>query len=584
MKLRIRYAIATVAAMAAAVWAAVWAAEAPQGPKYEPTWESLKQYRVPSWFEDDKFGIFIHWGVYAVPAFGNEWYPRNMYLKGEAAYEHHRKTYGDQKTFGYKDFIPKFTAEKWDPQAWAELFAQAGARFVVPVAEHHDGFAMYDSSHTEFSAAKMGPKRDIAGELAKAVRAKGMRFGLSSHYAFNYYYYTHSDEFDTIDPKFVGLYNKPHDEKAPASEEFMNLWLARTTEIIDKYQPDILWFDFCFERPEFEPYRQKIGAYYYNKGVEWNKGVVLQHKHEAFPEGTAVLDVERGKLDAIRPMIWQTDTSISRKSWGYIDNDEFKSADSLVDYLVDIVSKNGALLLNIGPRADGTIPDEARDRLLAIGKWLKANGEAIYGTRPWRVYGEGPTKFKAGPMAEGEAKPFTAADIRFTRKGNLLYAICLDKPAEAVRIEALGKASAAGIEIVAIKRLGAAEPLVWSCDDNALTIRMPAALEGEYAFVFSIGLKGCLLGKPRLSVGADGKTLAAELDVENFEGQNYSATLSCFVNGKAIATRKVVVAPQARQSLQFTGELPAEGLVEVVVGTDEVKSPAAKLERAAAKP
>ncbi len=580
MKRSIRYMIATVAAMVAVVWAG----EAPQGPKYEPTWESLKQYRVPSWFEDDKFGIFIHWGVYAVPAFGNEWYPRNMYRKDEPAFEHHRKTFGDPKAFGYKDFIPKFTAEKWDPQAWAELFAQAGARFVVPVAEHHDGFAMYDSSHTEFSAVKMGPKRDIAGELAATVRAKGMRFGLSSHYAYNYYYYTHSDEFDTNDPKFAGLYGKPIDEKGPASEEFMNLWLARTTEIVDKYQPDILWFDFCFERPEFESYRQKIGAYYYNKGVEWNKGVVLQHKHEAFPDGTAVLDVERGKLDAIRPMIWQTDTSISRKSWGYIDNDEFKSADSLVDDLVDIVSKNGALLLNIGPRADGTIPDEARDRLLAIGKWLAANGEAIYGTRPWRVYGEGPTKFKAGPMAEGEAKPFTAADIRFTRKGNLLYAICLDKPAEAVRIEALGKSSAAGIEIVEIKRLGAAEPLVWSCDDNALTIRMPAALEGEYAFVFSIGLKGCLLGKPRLTTGADGKTLSAEMDVENFEGQNFTATLSCFVNGKAIATRKVVVAPQGRQTLQFTGELPAEGPVEVVVGTDEVKSPAAKLERTAVKP
>jgi alpha-L-fucosidase len=546
--------------------------------KYEASWDSLKKYKVPQWFEDDKFGIFIHWGVYAVPAFGNEWYPRNMYRKNEPAFEHHRKTWGEQKVFGYKDFIPMFKAEKWDPVAWAELFSQSGAKFIVPVAEHHDGFAMYDSSHSDYCSSKMGPKRDVAGELAKAVREKGMRLGLSSHYAYNYYYYAHSDEFDTNDPHYAGLYGKPNDDNGPTSEEFMNHWFARTTEIIDKYQPDVLWFDFCFNRPEFEPYRQKIAAYYYNKGTEWNKGVVLQYKDKAFPDGTAVLDIERGKLDTIHPMVWQTDTSVSRKSWGYINNDEFKTADSLVDDLIDIVSKNGVLLLNVGPKADGTIPEPVQQILQEIGRWLRANGEAIYGTRPWYLYGQGPTTIKAGSFGENEAKPFSSQDIRFTRKGNTLYVICLDKPAETVTIASLGKSAAPGTEVAEIRLLGAPEALVWSRDDANLTIRMPTTIPGEYAFAFAVRLQGFLLGQPRLSISNDRKTLLAELDIENYESQNYSQILSCYLNGKTVATRKVVVLPQQRQKVQFSCELPPAGKVDVCVGTEDIKSPIVSLE------
>ncbi len=549
-----------------------------EGLTYEPAWDSLKRYKVPQWFEDDKFGIFIHWGVYAVPAFGNEWYPRNMYRKDEPAFEHHRNTWGKQKAFGYKDFIPMFKAEMWDPVAWAELFSQAGAKFVVSVAEHHDGFAMYDSSFTDYCASKLGPKRDVAGELAKAVRDKGMRLGLSSHYAYNYYYYAHSDEFDTNDPKYAGLYGKPNDDDGPTSEEFMNHWFARTTEIVDKYRPDILWFDFGFNRPEYEPYRQKIAAYYYNKGIEWNNGVVLQYKDKAFPDGTAVLDIERGKLDTIRPMVWQTDTSVSRKSWGYIDNDDFKTVDSLVDDLVDIVSKNGVLLLNIGPKADGTIPEPVQQILLDIGRWLRTNGEAIYGTRPWYIYGQGPTAIKAGSFGENEAEPFSAQDIRFTRKGNTLYVICLDKPVEALRIPSLGKSASPGAEVAEVRLLGVSEALVWSRDDANLTIRLPSTIPGEYAFVFAVRLQGCLLGQPRLSISGDRKTLMAELEIENFESQHYSQILSCYVNGKAVATRKVVVLPQQRQKVQFSCELPPAGKVDTCVGTEEVKSPIVSLE------
>jgi alpha-L-fucosidase len=463
--------------------------------KYDASWESLKRYRVPEWFKDAKFGIFLHWGVYAVPAAGNEWYPRNMYLKDNPMYKHHRETWGDQSKFGYKDFIPLFKAEKWDPQRWVKLFKQAGAKFVVPVAEHHDGFAMYASSHTRWNSVEMGPRRDVVGELAKAVRAQGLKFGASSHYAHNWNYYPHSPEFDTSDPRFFGLYGKPHAPGAPASEEFLENWYARVKEIIDKYQPDVLWFDFGFNQPEFEPYRRKIGAYYYNKGLEWKKGVVLQYKRDAFPYGTAVLDIERGKLDRIGPMVWQTDTSVSWESWGYIENDHFKTADSLVDDLVDIVSKNGVLLLNVGPRADGTIPDQAANILREIGKWLEVNGEAIYGTRPWHTYGEGPTNIHADSFGERKSQPFTAKDIRFTTKGNILYAICLDWPGEEVNIESLSKRTFLGSdEITSISLLGSRDKLAWSRDENGLKIKLPAQKPGDYAYVFKITLGNEVLG------------------------------------------------------------------------------------------
>ena len=469
--------------------------------RYEPTWESLKQYEAPEWFKNDKFGIFIHWGVYAVPAYGSEWYPRNMYRKESDVYEHHKKVWGDQGKFGYKDFIPMFKAEKWNPEEWAELFKNSGARFVVPVAEHHDGFAMYDSSLTKWNSVKMGPKRDVLGELAKEIRKQGMKLGASTHYAFNWKYYIHSDEFDTNEPAYAELYGKTHEQEAPATKEFMEHWYARTVEIINKYQPDILWFDFGFDRASFEPYRPKIGAYYYNKGLEWGKGVVLQYKKVAFPAGTAVLDLERGKLDKTRFMVWQTDTSISRKSWGYIEGDDFKSVDSLIDDLVDIVSKNGVLLLNVGPKADGTIPDEAKEIFLGIGEWLETNGEAIYDTRPWHTYGEGPTQDFTGHMAEKKAKAkgkitrFTDKDIRFTTKANVLYAISLSWPGKEMNIKSLSKRTylSAG-EIKDVVLLGTEDKLKWSQDDAGLTIEIPFEKKGDYAHVFKIVLDGEVLG------------------------------------------------------------------------------------------
>ena len=457
---------------------------------YEPTWESLEKYTIPQWYKDAKFGIFIHWGVYSVPAFANEWYPRNMYLKDSGVYKYHLETYGPQKEFGYKDFIPQFNAERWDPYHWAELFKKAGAKYVVPVAEHHDGFAMYNCSHTKWDAVEMGPRRDIIGDLAGAVRKQGLKFGASYHRAHNWNFFTFDDEFDTVDPENSGLYGQRHEPKVPASEEFMEDWLARYIEIIDKYQPDLAWFDFGFNNPEFEPYRKKLAAYYYNKGQDWVKGVVLNYKNKAFPEEAAVLDIERGKLNEIRKLLWQTDTSVCNRSWGYIRNHDYKSVDRLVDELVDIVSKNGCLLLNICPKPDGTIPEPQEKILSDIGRWLEVNGEAIYDTRYWKIYGEGPTKVIEGRFNERNFKPFTSEDIRFTVKDNNLYAICLVWPGEEINIKSLGLASDLCPEkITDVKILGIDQKLKWNRKESGLFIELPDTKPCDYAYAFRISLE-----------------------------------------------------------------------------------------------
>jgi alpha-L-fucosidase len=463
--------------------------------KYEATWESLKEYEAPEWYKDAKFGIFIHWGVYAVPAQGSEWYPRHMYREKEPTYHHHRSIWGDQSEFGYKDFIPMFKAERWDPNEWVELFTKAGAKFVVPVGEHHDGFAMYDSTHTKFNSVQMGPKRDVVGELAAAVRSAGMRLGVSSHYAFNWEYYEHSEEFDTSDPAYAALYGRADDGNT-ADSQFIEHWYARTMEIVDKYRPDILYFDFGFNKPEFESSRRRIAANYYNRAAAWGKEVVLNYKRDAFPDGAAVLDLERERLNRIRAMVWQTDTMVTRRSWGYIGDDDFKSADQLVDELVDIVSKNGVLLLNVGPRADGTIPRKARDILIAIGSWLEVNGEAIYKTRPWHTFGEGPNLICRRERRSRPYVPFTAEDIRFTTGSGSIYAICLAWPGKELKIKSLSSRTfLGGGGISDIQMLGAREELKWSRDGDALKVELPAEKPCHYAYVFKINLNGELFGR-----------------------------------------------------------------------------------------
>src|SRR5258708_5723482 len=396
-------------------------AVAEKGP-FRANWGSLGAFQVPKWYQDAKFGIFIHWGVYSVPGFDSEWYPRNMYIEGSKVFKHHLETYGPQSKAGYKDFIPQFTAQKFDANHWAEVFRKAGAKFVVPVAEHHDGFPMYDCSFTEWSAAKMGPKHDVVGELAAAVRKQGLHFGASSHRAEHWWFFNGGMKFDSDvrDPRYAGLYGPAKPDKTQPDDAYLKDWLARPPQIVDRYQPELIWFDWWIEQPVFQPYLQKFAAYYYNRGAEWKKGVAINYKKTSFPENTAVLDIERGQLDAKRQLFWQTDTSIDKRSCGYVGNPDYKTAEQIVGDLIDIVSKNGALLLNIGPRPDGTIPEEQERILLEIGRWLETNGEAIYETRPWKIYGEGPTKVVGGSFKDTARQAFTKEDIRVTTKDNAL--------------------------------------------------------------------------------------------------------------------------------------------------------------------
>lgn len=473
---------------------------------FQPTWASLRGYQAPAWYADGKFGIFIHWGVYAVPAFANEWYPRNMYIRGSAEFAHHVATYGPHTEFGYKDFIPMFRAEQYDPAAWAELFRRAGARFVVPVAEHHDGFAMYDCSTSRWTAVHMGPKRDVVGELAAAVRAQGMVFGLSTHRAEHWWFMNGGRNFpsDVQDPAYADFYgpavqhedcdgtqqNTPALDSRPFPDKaYLDDWLARTSELVDKYQPQLVWFDWWIDHDAFEPYLREFAAYYYNRGLEWGKEVAINYKNDSYPDGTAILDLERGQLKDIRPMLWQNDTSVSKNSWSYVQEHDYKTAESLIQDLVDVVSKNGALLLNIGPKADGTIPAPEQEMLLAIGRWLAVNGEAIYDTRPWHIFGEGPTEVPEGMFTDTQRAPFTAEDFRFTAKGDVLYAICLAWPQGEATIRALG--TAAGLEsrkVTNVEMLGVAAPLSWSVDAAGLHVTMPAAQPCEHAYTLKVTL------------------------------------------------------------------------------------------------
>ena len=500
-----------------------------------------------------------------MPCFDSEWYPHNMYDKGSDAYKHHTKKWGDHKQFGYKDFIPLFRAEKFNPDVWAELFEKAGAKYVVPVACHHDGFVMYDSSLTKWNSVNMGPKRDIVGELAKACRERGMKFGASTHYAMNWDYYAHAEEFDTVNPAAAGLYNDPHPTGQPPSKKFLKHWYTLTIDIVDKYQPDILWFDFGFFRPAYEPYRRKIAAYYYNKGLEWGKGVVLNYKDNIYPFGTAVLDLERTRLEDIYPMVWQTDTSISLDSWGYIKKDKFKSADSLIDDLVDIVSKNGVLLLNIGPKADGTIPARAKIRLRSIGKWLNANGEAIYSTRPWLTYGEGRQRIAETDFGSGEKTGYGPEDIRFTTKADILYAICLGWPKHSLRISALGENAQPHLNICDVTMLGSDERIKWQREPEHFVITMPVDKTGKYAHCFKIRLKGTAIGA--LTVKTQASTVKAEAKVINYGPETFSKELSlCIIDEKPVKTSRVTVQPGAFKTVSFSYTVKEPGFYNIAVG------------------
>ncbi|MGY3053017.1 alpha-L-fucosidase [Pedobacter sp. UYEF25] len=387
---------------------------------YQPNWKSLSKHQTPEWFRDAKFGIYTHWGPNTVadenaPNDWAQWFGMRMYVKSNPVFEYSRKTFGDQNKFGYKDFIPMFKGEKFDAKVWAQLFEDAGAKFAGPVAIHHDNFAMWDSKLTKWNSVQMGPHKDIVGELEKEIKARNMYFMTSFHHAYAWFYYDDAFEYDAKDPAFSGLYTTPHKPKAPESEAFKKLWLDKIKEVVNRYKPSLIWFDMDFNDNLLDIDRQKMFAFYYNWANKNNvKGVVTQ-KGEDVHKHTGVLDFERGKEDKITSYPWLTDDSMKGDSWFYQKSDtSWKSPNDLVSFLTDIVSKNGNLLLNVDPMADGSFNPRTVSTLKTVGKWLKANGEAIYSTRPFITFGEG---------AEN-----AAGSVRYTRSkdNKSIYVIVLN--------------------------------------------------------------------------------------------------------------------------------------------------------------
>lgn len=487
--------------------------------KYEPTWESLSQHKAaPEWLKDAKLGIYFHWGPYCVPAFGNEWYPRWMHLDGflkdpnRNPYQigrHHVTTYGSPRQAPYHDFIPKFTGEHFNADEWVELFQRAGARFAGPVAEHHDGFSMWASKVTPWNAAEMGPKRDVLGEMFTALEKCGMKRIATFHHARNLQRYTDKWEGEldkdraafknshfpympglpptSTDPQLRMLYgNMPEDEWCE------NLWLGKLKEVVDNYQPDIVWFDSWLDQVP-ETYRQRFCAYYLNAAEKWNRGeVAIIRKQEDLPLDFTINDHEKSREPNVLPELWMTDDTVSTFSWSFTEGMELKTLDMLVHGLIDAVSKNGVVLLNISPKADGSIPQDQRALLMGLGDWLRTNGEAIYSTRPWTIAAEGPTAEPAGGFEDHKKfleLEYSAADIRYTvsKDGKTVYAMTLGRPVDSkpVWLESLAKGTA---KVVSVELLSG-EKIEWKQTGKGLRMVPQDVPVSTVALAFKITLK-----------------------------------------------------------------------------------------------
>ena len=475
--------------------------------RYEPTWQSLQNHGTPQWLRESKFGIYTHWGIYSIPACGpnGTWYPYNMYRPGNSQYDHHERTFGPASEFGYKDFIPGFTGENFDAEEWAQLFKSAGAGFAGPVAEHHDGFSLWDSAVNEWNAARMGPKRDVVGELEKAIRGQGMRFLTAFHHFEQWWFYPHwRRDCDVSNPQFAGLYGPMHNLDGLGGDaddrrndwllqdrpdgKFHDFWRAKIDEVVESYRPDLMWFDFGLNFVQ-EDYKKRMLADYYNKEREWGRELAVTYKTHDLVPGVALIDYELGRMDRLTYYDWVTDTSIDDQgAWSFVSDAGFKNASALVHNLVDNVSKNGYLLLNVGPKADGSIPEEAKDRLVAMGEWLTINGEAIYGTTPWLTYGEGPTEMTdSGMFSERHEVEYTAEDYRFTCTDNCIYATCLGWPEQTSNIKSMRRLNEA--EIKSVTMLGSGKPLAWRLTGNGLEIERPKDKPCDLAYVYKIERK-----------------------------------------------------------------------------------------------
>ncbi|GAF02716.1 alpha-L-fucosidase [Saccharicrinis fermentans] len=487
-------------------------------------WESLKKVNdEPKWFKDAKFGIYTHWGP-ASQAFINMapkeymggWHGMLMYGKegipnwktGKIAtgkdgipkptsnYLHHTEQFGDPvanpEKYGYKSLIKSFKTTGFDAKEWADLFEKSGAKFAGPVAMHHDNFAMWNSKATRWNSMNYGGK-DISGELKKEIEARGMKFIGSFHHAFTWKYFAPAHVYggDQIKEEDYDLYTEPHgyDSQMP-TDRFHEEWWAKLKEYIDVYQPDVIWFDWWLENMK-EEYRQKFMAYYYNKANEWGKEVAICFKESTFPDETAIRDYERGRPNQTKPDYWLTDTSPG--TWFYRSNAKFVDANELVDILVDIVAKNGNMLLNVPPDPDGTIPQVMKDLLLEMGAWLKVNGDAIYGTRPWACFGEGPTRLPSGGhKIERKKIRYTEKDIRFTKKSDTeFFAIVMDTPKKDIVIKTLSTDIAVlPVAIEKVELVGSQEEIKWKRTSKGLEIKAPSKYPTDYGHAFRIICEG----------------------------------------------------------------------------------------------
>lgn len=461
---------------------------------FEETWEALAaNEREPEWFKDAKFGIYFHWGVYSVPAFDNEWYPRWMYTPGRkdwggTVFDHHQKTFGPLSEFNYHDFIPMFTAEHFDAKEWAELFKNTGAKFAGPVAQHHDGFAMWASRVNPWNAKDMGPKKDILGELYAELKKNDLKTiatfhherllqryandtakwakntpdpGWDSHFPYHPDYVT-----STTDPKLRLLYgNIPE-------AEFYDYWLNQVNEVVDNYSPDIIWFDSWLDIIP-ENYRQKMVAHHFNAGVSRGQKPIVAYKQEDLPANVGMLDIEQGGKKELSGDYWMTDITISYGSWCYTNGQTYKTADLVIRNMIDVWSKRGIVLLNISPKADGTIPEEQRNVLLTIGRWIEKHKEAIYETRAYSVFGYGAAKINDGDFGGQSATiAYNQKDIRFTisKDEKKLYVFALGLPAanSTLEIEHINNSKIKKVSVV-----GSGVELKSSFSNNVLSITTP---------------------------------------------------------------------------------------------------------------
>lgn len=489
------------------------AGTADDGP-FQPTWESLSRNALPQWVKDAKFGVYTHWGVYSVPAHGGPDYIRNLYegsrTDAKGVYSYHIRKYGPLAEFGYKDFIPMFTAREFDAEKWVGLMHDAGAKFAGISLVHHDGFLLWDSKVNRWNAANMGPRRDVYGEIAKAVRKyDDMKLLATFHHGRTFGYCTGSmkaaditDEmrktWDVFDPRYADFY---WNDQTGDVTEFADQWKAKITEVIDNYQPDMIWFDglrtsMRNNHPP-ESYVREVIAHYYNAAVAAGRRVTVCNKHAGefnFPEKFGLRSYENGRDMPVDIGPWFLIDRAIAYPWSYVNNKRYRDgADYHVRSLVDVVSRGGIFLLSLTPKGNGSISSEEQEIMRGIGGWLKVNGEAIYGTRPWKIHAEGPTVTRGLKRNnKGEVKEqwdwrqnFTAQDIRFTTKGDTLYAIALQWP-ENGKLTVRSLAKNGNLEIDSVSLLGHRGLLKWNQHADGLHVDLPEKQPCEYAYSLRI--------------------------------------------------------------------------------------------------